>query len=1000
MVFAVEYPVPAGTTSYTTWANAQTGLSHENPSVMAGNYTFTDAPLLIGGHCAIIRGTADNTVDYQSSNKDNGLRIGATGSTFSSGTPDSLTITGGATLKTNARVQVGWEGDGYLYVGEGSKIIKDGDVGRLIIGDSRDSHGNGKGKAEFVNSKDNVVHQLVVGYYADAELRMTDSSMTVDDYFRMNESGSGTTSLLSLKNSTLTVEQIALRFVDVSGGTATINLENSTLQHNGSETVFLAYGRGAKATMNMVSSTITTSQLLRLGTHWDNKTAFGNGLMNVIGSENQISVGTLTAGSPASRLSFLADTTGSYSQIKLTNGGDFTEGDLITDNIVMPGFAQYAGFLFSDSHTLISTKSGTIKSVNGTSGVFDLTNSGTSIVATLTAGKEFQSSEGTGMRTGWKTISGDSQSMELVKLTLAGGDDAAYDTLVTAMNAGAVDGVNYGKINFVRNGNTIEYKALTNYAGKSIVGWDFEAVAPAGVMVTDVNHSATSFDYIDATAGTFEYNTWAKEVGASHYTPVRMSGGTFTASDARMQVFGHSLYVTGEGTILDSQSWDEGNHGLQIGGTGSRFDSLVDKVIVSDNAHVTSNGRVQVGMYGDGELLLTDSTMKLKRHLVIGDSRLAPGQGNGRVVVNNSQVDSEEWSSLTLGYQADGELILENNSTMSIQNNFYIAENTDRSNIRGTLHVRGGSKLEIGGNIILGQSTDSLGVVCLDNGTLIANNSKGGETILGDNVNTSAELHIGNNSTFTSRKPFSLGKNGTGLMQVIGDNKVTVTSLAINNQAGSRLNFFADNTGLTNITANGNVDLKEKIRVGLAGGAVSLGKNSYTLISSSGTISGVPTSQDDLWILSSDGKVVTGTLNSAFELKNTPLNKGWIYLNSDAESPQNFSARLVLSGLQDGEIYEFMDWLNSGDYLGELAEVSTSLLQAEVEEGSDDTLLVSQILNELGETYFAFDFSGFNPNVLLQSVTLQGQPGVPEPTTCILMLLGTLWIIREKRRRI
>ncbi|MDO4585469.1 MAG: PEP-CTERM sorting domain-containing protein, partial [Planctomycetia bacterium] len=627
-----------------------------------------------------------------------------------------------------------------------------------------------------------------------------------------------------------------------------------------------------------------------------------------------------------------------------------------------------------------------------------LSHANPAVVARL-AGEEFQS---TPASTGWKTLDGGSQVLQQVTLALSGGDATSYQTLVAAMNAGQVEGVNYGKTHFTLNGNAIQYEVLTNYAGRGYTAWDFSTVA-SGVQVAGVTLSdGGDFDYRDATPGAISYNTWAESAGASHLHPARMTGGTFTDSEI-VQVFGHSLYITGTGTKLEAT---KGERSFQIGGEGSSFDSLVDRVVISGGANLTTKGRLQVGWYGDGELLVTDSQLNLGNHLIVGDSRDTPGKGKGRAVFDHSTVTAP--GTFTVGYFADAEVILQNGSSLTFDGGLNVVEtNSFSTPLTGTLQIQDGSSLSVANQIYIGQATNSTGIVNLDNGTLTGRKTDGVAT-LGVASGAYGELNIGNGSTFNNTgRTLTLGNTNTstGVMQVIGgENTIKTRTITINSTAGnvSSLNFLADNTGLSSIAATGAVSLNNKVNVGLAGGMVAMDSNTYTLISGATSLSGVPTENFGLWQLNSADNTLTATLNPDLELVNSPLNQGWIFLkDTSGADPSTISARLVLSGLLPGEIDNFVEWLNSEDYLGENADVTIDRILAAKDGDAENALLISNFLNEVGEAYFAFDFSGFDTNTLLQSITLTGQPeGVPEPGTYVLLLLGALWLIREKRRKI
>ena len=604
-------------------------------------------------------------------------------------------------------------------------------------------------------------------------------------------------------------------------------------------------------------------------------------------------------------------------------------------------------------------------------------------------------SENTPLSAGWVNITGEEQSIQTVTLSLTGGDTAARQALVSAMNAANAEGTDYSQNSFTLSGdgNSLQYRVLVSHSGSAAAGFDFSQIAP-NIQVTGFSTAAGDYEYVEMTqAGTLAYADWTEENIPSNFHPARISGGkTVQTSDKIMEIYGHSLYVSGKGTALDSRSGGNSNEGLRVGGPGSSFNMIADRLVVEDGAKITSVGRVEIGMYGDGEFIMRDSSAKFERHLVIGDSRENPKNANGRVLLDNSQVvlDSPTSypSSLTVGYLGKhAELRMINNSSILInEGNFRILENCE-NNGTASVYIEKGSRIEsiVNTEWTFSSQENSSGVLNLDGGTIV---KKDGTIKWGDGANSNVEINAGNGAVLqilpANNTQMGYDTSTVQLNLIGGENQVEIKNLKIN-AAKSDLNFYADDTGLSTVALTGTPQLNGKVNVGLAGGLALMQEGTYTILTGV-TDSAIPASSG-IWTLTQDGTNVTASLDPALRLTDTPLNAGWLELSPDQELQQDpLSIQLEVTGLESAEEYAaFLDWLNSDGYLSENAEIETASGEVSL---NDAAFVMPYLLGDDG--ILAFDFSGYSSDVLLNSALIVGSAGsnVPEPSAWVLLALG------------
>ena len=1000
---SAQIAVPTSTTNYNTWSKSQAALSHTNPAVFSGTYTL-GAIAEIYGHSALVSGSSTSLTVNKNSGAS--MRVGQAGSLFS-GTPDSLTITDGATLRYSGRFQIGFLGDAVLNVTNGAKIVYDSADGRLVIGDSRDSKCNGRGLAVFEDSRDdnedtfaNTTYDLSVSYYGDGELRLTNSELLVDRNINISEATSTahTSGRLLMKNSTL--KYGSLMRVGYGGTSSTLlAMEGSTLLSDG-KTLDAGIGSANSAVMNLRNSNMTVGAVT-LGKIYSGTN--GQAFLNFIGGGNTFTLGSLTVAADDSRVSFLADDSGMLSSGTVTGNANF-------QNSLYTGFVQHAGWLYDTSFDLL-TAGGTISNVNGESGIFTLTNTGKKVTAALTPAKNLaNASADTPLSAGWVNITGEEQSIQTVTLSLTGGDTAARQALVSAMNAANAEGTDYFQNSFTLSGdgNSLQYRVLVSRSGSAAAGFDFSQIAP-NIQVTGFSTAAGDYEYVEMTqTGSLVYADWTEENIPSNFHPARISGGkTVQTSDKIMEIYGHSLYVSGKGTTLDSRSGGNSNEGLRVGGPGSSFNTIADRLVVEDGAKITSVGRVEIGMYGDGEFIRRDSSAKFERHLVIGDSRENPKNANGRVLLDNSQVvlDSPTSypSSLTVGYLGKhAELRMINNSSILInEGNFRILENCE-NNGTASVYIEKGSRIEsiVNTEWTFSSQENSSGVLNLDGGTIV---KKDGTVKWGDGANSNVEINAGNGAVLqilpANNTLMGYDTSTVQLNLIGGENQVEIKNLKIN-AAKSDLNFYADDTGLSTVALTGTPQLNGKVNVGLAGGLALMQEGTYTILTGV-TDSAIPASSS-IWTLTQSGSSVTASLDPALKFTDTPLNAGWLELSPDPElQSETLTVELEVTGLEgEAEYAAFLDWLNTDGYLSENAEVETVSGNISL---NDFSFIMPYVLGNDG--ILAFDFSGYSADVLLNSATLTGiaaggsGSGVPEPSTWILLVLGCGFLGWTRKRR-
>ena len=219
------------------------------------------------------------------------------------------------------------------------------------------------------------------------------------------------------------------------------------------------------------------------------------------------------------------------------------------------------------------------------------------------------------------------------------------------------------------------------------------------------------------------------------------------------------------------------------------------------------------------------------------------------------------------------------------------------------------------------------------------------------------------------------------------------------------VNLQAAETGFGLISAQGNIS-SANVDYVLDAAAPIIFQNGYSaengiaLMTSGGTISafsGTLTSGDWTASLSADKKTVSAKRNSnalgtvsangpELQLK-TPAESGWVWI--DAESTDPFQLTMTVDGLGDMDsMTAFVDILNE------------SFTTFRAEAVSEQQVLLTDLGSGFSDAMFAWDLStlssaGFND---LAIIGFSGQ-NVPEPGTWILLLSGSLFLLRRKKRQ-
>ncbi|MDO4628481.1 MAG: PEP-CTERM sorting domain-containing protein [Planctomycetia bacterium] len=928
-------------------------------SMSAGEFTYTDMNN--------VTGTYNNWVASAKPTHMNPARLTA-GATFSDAERvevfgHSLYVTGEGT-KFNAN-----KADHSLYIG-GTGSSFDSYADRLVVTDGANLYTKAR---------------LLVGYNGDGDLIVKDSTLTSDMHIVVGDSRNNigkAAGYAMFDNSTISVKDV---FTSAYQGKGEVLLKNGTnMTVGGQARIGEDLGSGILTVQN---STFTVNNELNVG--HSGKSA--NNTLNLVGDV------TVTAGKLGMRansnVNILMDSTGELGTIKTTRGDavDFM-------NRLNVGLSQNAGLFTNKESTIVSAGGAILNVSSDANDLFTLTLSADN--KTLTAELNSAVENATGA-TGWKTVAGDCQAPVWVTMTLTGGDVATYQSLVDAMNAGIVKNLD-NQYTFTLNGDQVTYDGFTNYRGDSVAVWDFSALA-SGVGVSGVTLADRDFTFKNiATDKT--YSAWVAEANPTHENPALLNAGK-TFNDANLvEVYGHSLYVTGAGTTFNANKNDQS---VRIGGEGSSFDSYADRLVISDGATFTTKGRILVGYFGDGDLLVKDATVKVGNVLSVGDSREGGwgGKGRGNAVIDNSTVSIN--GTLTVANLADGEMLITNGSKVSSTANLNMSEGN--SGYTSKLTIQEGSSLSINGDMRIAQNGASHAMINVNNGTLKGNKTEGGYFEIGMGGNSRGEVYVGNGSTLdlAGYPNLKVGRdNATGILEIVGgENAVKVGAMTVNSaKADTRVTFLADSTGFSTMNLTGNATLNGHVQAGLASGLVTLDASSFDLMTTTGgTINAGTLADTSVWKMSvsGDSKTLSATLNPTLELNGTALNKGWVELLPGEEfiDRENVIAQLELTGVSD--VQSFADWLNTENYLGENANVDVTMTTAEVQDGK---IVLKNIFNELGKMFLAFDFSGYDLNAQLQSVSFIGATqgpssdgNVPEPTTWVLLAFGVLGIVGVRK---
>ncbi len=922
---------------------------------------------------------------------------------------DQLIVSDGATLISTGRIQVGWLGDGEMIVKDGAKIVHYGtgaspnqnNTVNFVVGDSRNSFNAGNGRVVFDNSTGNELRSITVSYCADGEMLLTNGSVITSFtglFVCENSSAASTKGTITIeKGSKLQTTDIYLG--QKASSTATINLNNGTLTGGH----LWSGGNNTQSTINMVSSTLSVGDV--------NLTNLGSGPSTInLGGNNTVKFASLANVSNA-KFNYFASSTG-LANIAVTGVADF--GSIIDVGL------SYAATVIPDSSYTLATVGGTLTFTSGASNLFDVAAAGQTITATLKSGLEFT---GAASATGWYNpgvLEKDEQGMHTVTLSLSGVTEANRESLLEAINSGNMALYSGNKYSWDAAGNLVSAEYVNNGGKTGLNVWDFSTLdgSLGTIQVTGVNwgDQAAYDQVVEMPVSTTNYNNFiSQDQAVSHQVPVQLSGAGYSLSNT-VQVYGHTALVDGAATTVAAKTTD---FAIRIGGTGSSFDGDLDQLIISGGATVNASGRVLVGDKGDGELRITDSTLNLSGgnacHLMIGDARAATGLGNGRMIADNSTITVA--GSLGVGYMANGKLDLLNGSSLTVGGNFKISENSGLSStITGMIYVDSTSGITINGGsqTLIADNQNAVSDLNLDGGSFASNNT--GNFNIGVYAGSRGQVNIGNGTNFSAVHQVQVGSasnTGIGKLNIVGGENTLLLNnglLVGNGNSESSVNFYADNTGLSNLQVKGTAsNFNGKLTVGQAGGMVAMDSKQFQIVSAldGSSFSNAPTSgNDDLWTLAADAgnTTLTASLNEAMKLDGSGQVKGWVELKADPDSGSldNLAATLKISGVTNSQ--SLVDWLNEGSYLPDTALLETDLTVASYDPAKDVYSLSNLNFDEAGTTFLVFDLTGYNNDYLATASVLSASLGesdksVPEPSSWLLLSAGLLGLYACRRKR-
>lgn len=363
-----------------------------------------------------------------------------------------------------------------------------------------------------------------------------------------------------------------------------------------------------------------------------------------------------------------------------------------------------------------------------------------------------------------------------------------------------------------------------------------------------------------------------------------------------------------------------------------------------------------------------------------GNSTGTVVQSGGKVVASYLVMGMGDAMTSTASYDISG-------GELSLRESIYLGSGTNNaSNPKATMSVSGTAKVNVGGDILLGEDAYDPGALFLkDSGRPYPDSHA--YVIPGELTISGGEINVGGQIATNAAGKGTVNILGSRAAINVGDYNIGTGDLVTSGTL--------DRGGLSTINAERNVHITA-YTVDMPSGFHSLGTDTIVLAKAGSSLSG---SGDPL------------VNNTVYDFQNTSDSNTLKYTIASADYEWDLMAETTFS--ETGELkgtlrvegvgtdllarFVGLDSNDSGMVDALVAYLNSATLDsgAKFHATSDgDIILSAGYLGAEGYAYFAWDLSGFNGG----AITLQGFDEIPEPATWLMLLLGAAGVLWLRKR--